>query len=86
MKFFAFVALAASAAATNTFSQAEKEELFELWTAQAEAGEIEPEVYYMLAQALDGDAPEAFYAETEVEEDEEAAIYEFAQFDGPGII
>ena len=64
MRFFAYVAtMALSANAVNVFTQAEKEELFEVWTAQAESGEISPEVYFTLAQALDGDASPEFYAE-----------------------
>ena len=81
MRFFAYIAMAFSANATNTFTQAEKEELFEVWTAQAESGEISPEVYGMLAQALDGDAPEDFYAECDALAQETVIPDEFMQVD-----
>ena len=79
MRFFTYVAMAATA--TASFTQAEKEELFEVWTAQAEAGEISEDTYYMLAQALDGDAPEEFYAETESMAEEIEIPAEFLQTD-----
>lgn len=68
MKFFAYLALAATASATWSASEADKEELFELWTAQMEAGALAPEVYTILAQALDGDMPADFFAENDSEE------------------
>ena len=79
MRFFTYVAMAATA--TASFTQAEKEELFEVWTAQAEAGEISEDTYYMLAQALDGDAPAEFYAETESMADEIEIPTEFLEID-----
>ena len=61
MKFFAFATIAATVMGTFSASYSEKEEAFEMWTAQMEAGEISPEVYMVLAQALDGDMPDSFY-------------------------
>ena len=81
MRFYTYIAMAFSANATNTFTQAEKEELFEVWTAQAESGEISPEVYGMLAQALDGDAPADFYAECDALAEETVIPDEFMQVD-----
>ena len=81
MKFFAYMTLAHIANAANTFTQAEKEELFEVWTAQAESGEMSPEVYGMLAQALDGDAPEEFYSQCDALADETEIPAEFLQTD-----
>ena len=73
MKFFAFATIAATVMGTFSASYSEKEEAFEMWTAQMEAGEISPEVYMVLAQALDGDMPDEFY-----QDDEEA---DFAECD-----
>ena len=61
MKFFAFAAIAATVMGTFTATESEKEEAFEMWTAQMEAGEISPDVFMVLAQALDGDMPDSFY-------------------------
>ena len=85
MRFFAYVAtMALSANAVNVFTQAEKEELFEVWTAQAESGEITPEVYFTLAQALDGDASPEFYAECDVMADETEIPTEFLEVERRG--
>ena len=85
MRFFAYVAtMALSANAVNVFTQAEKEELFEVWTAQAESGEISPEVYFTLAQALDGDASPEFYAECDSMAEETEIPTEFLEVERRG--
>lgn len=68
MKFFAFLGFAATATASTVYTMAQKEQAFEMWTAQMESGEIDEEVYTILCQALDGDMPEDFYAEEDAEE------------------
>ena len=67
MKFFAFASIAATVMGTFTASESEKAEAFEMWTAQMEAGEISPDVYMVLAQALDGDMPDSFYQDGELD-------------------
>ena len=76
--------MALSANAVNVFTQAEKEELFEVWTAQAESGEISPEVYFTLAQALDGDASPEFYAECDSMAEETEIPTEFLEVERRG--
>ena len=80
MKFFAFAAIAATVMGTFTATESEKEEAFEMWTAQMEAGEISPDVYMVLAQALDGDMPDSFY-----QDDMDAFLAEVeAESENPG--
>ena len=87
MRFFAFIALATTSLASETFADTftdeEKEALFEVWTAQAEAGEMSEETYYELAQALDGDASPEWYAEVDslAEQFEDQLPEEFFQMD-----
>ena len=83
MRFFAYLAMAATATASNinAFSDEEKEALFEVWTAQAESGEMDEATYFELAQALDGDMPEEWYAEVDRIADEIEIPAEFLQTD-----
>ena len=63
MKFFATVA-AMACIAHGVFLENEADEAFEMWTAQVQAGEMSPEVYMVLAQALDDEIiEEADFAE-----------------------
>ena len=83
MRFFAYVALAAAASAIDldAFSDEEKEALFEVWTSQTEAGLMDEETYFELAQALDGDLPDEWYAEVDSIADEIEIPAEFLQTD-----
>ena len=78
MRFFTFIAaaFAATATASETFTQAEKEELFEMWASQVERGEMDQDTFLVLAQALDGNMPPEFYAETGAEDDD---VVDFAE-------
>ena len=63
MKFFATIA-AMACIAHGVFLENEADEAFEIWTAQVQAGEMSPEVYMVLAQALDDEVvEEADFAE-----------------------
>ena len=77
MKFFAYIAatFAATVSASETFTDAEKEELYEMWAGQVERGELQPEVFLVLAQALDSDAPEDFFNQSESEDDDEPVSF-----------
>ena len=86
MRFFAFIAALATTSLAiesfaDAFSQEEKEALFEVWTAQAESGELSEEAYYELAQALDGNASPEWYAEVDRIADQIDIPEEFYQMD-----
>ena len=71
MKFFAFASMmVAAASASYLQTDEEKEQAFETWAAQARSGEISPEVFLALAQALD---------ESPADEDDLAQLEDFSE-------